>query len=1047
MRNKRFVSLLLFFASTCSLLFAQTITVNGTVTDVSGTALPGVSILIKGTTTGTVTDFDGNYQLTASEGDVLIFSFLGFKKKEIVVSNSTLNVTLEEDAATLDEVVVTAFGIEKKEKSLGYSVTQVKAEDLNLAGQANAVEALQGRVAGLQINRTSGSSGGGVDILIRGVTSVNPERDNQPLIILDGIALNNDTFSGNVGPSKGSKSPSSSEQFAFSNRLGDINPEDIENFNVLKGAAATALYGLRAANGAIVITTKKGKIGKPKITFTASTSFRNLKTVPELQTTYREGWKGEPRTLYDPDSDTGFFRIPPTRTSFYSWGPRYSDDQWVDPKDPNNVVDLSDDRFYDPYELFKTGVNTQLNLSISGASEKLDYYFSMGNNQDEGILPNTRYDKTNFRFKGGYKLSDKFTINSSISYAKSGGVRANSGDKSVMSSLSYYSGTFDINDYQNPDGSQRNFSFGIIDNPRYFMEKSSLIDDVNRWVGNATFIYTPNNWLNISYSAQVDNYSDRRNRFVPPDLDVGTQVGGFIVNQNINFTGLESNLLVFITNNWSDDFNTSLTLGHQVSDTKRTYDEVRGETLNVSGINEMGNTINKFALSEVEQLRNVGVFGEVKMEYKDRLFLSITGRNDWVSVLSRKNRSFFYPSVSLAYDISKWFDGSDVFSFGKLRASWAEVGKGPLFGQIGHYFIVDGDFPFNGAGGYRSSTTLGDLNITPERNQSTEFGLDFRFFKNRLRLDYSYYKTRVKNQIFSVGTAFSSGIASTVRNAGDFEISGHEFLISVDIAKTKDFYWEIFGNYSTSKGKVLDLPDDIKAIIFANSGFAGVTSEVREGDQMGSLYGWKWRYENGQRYIADDGLPRIDFDARQKVGNAFPDFISSIGNNLKWKGVGFNFLLEYKKGGDVYDAGRRNSIRNGILKLTDFRDATTVLEGVTDDGNGGFIPNKQEVKITQDYYRNSTVYNRASEILVQDASWIKLRNIGLSYEINAGFMEKLNIERLSISVSANNILIWTPYDGFDPEGNQYSAGSNVYGFTGLNIPLSENYTFGINVGF
>lgn len=1047
MRKKITFSFLVFFTATCSFLFAQSITVSGTVTDAEGIALPGVNIQVKGTNTGTSTDFDGNYQLSASEGDVLVFSFLGFKTKEIPITGPTLNVSLEEDSATLDEVVVTAFGVEKKQKSLGYSVTQVKAEDLNLAGQANAVEALQGRVAGLQINRTSGSSGGGVDILIRGITSVNPDRNNQPLIIVDGIALNNDTFSGNVGPSAGSNSPSSAEQFGFSNRMGDINPEDIESFNVLKGAAATALYGVRASNGAIVITTKKGKVGKAKITLTASTSFRNLKKTPELQTTYREGWRGEPRTLYKPDSDTGFIRIPPTRTSFYSWGPKYSDDTWVDPDDPTNTVDISDDQFYSPYNLFKTGVNTQVNLSVSGASEKLDYYFSMGNNQDEGILPNTKYDKTNFRLKGGYKLSDKFTINSSVTFAKSGGIRANSGDKSVMSSLSYYSGTFDINDYQNPDGTQRNFSFGIIDNPRYFMEKSSLTDNVNRWVGNATFIYNPADWLNITYSAQIDNYSDQRNRFVPPDLDVGTQVGGFIVKQNINFTGLESNFLVSMNKDWSEDFNTSLTLGHQVSDTKRDYDEVRGETLNVPGINELGNTINKFADNSVVQLRNVGVFGELKLEYKDQLFLTLTGRNDWISTLPKENRSFFYPSVSLAYDISKWFEGSDVFSFGKLRASWAEVGKGPLFGRIGHNFVVDGDFPFGGAGGYRSSTRLGDLNITPEKNQSTEIGLDFRFFKNRLRFDYSYYKTRVKDQIFSVGTAYSSGIASIVRNAGDFEVSGHEFLISGDIVKSEDLTWEVFINYSTNEGKVLDLPEDIEAVIFANAGFPGVTSEVREGDKMGTIYGWKWRYENGERYIGSDGKPRVDFEARQKVGNAFPDFISSIGNNLKWKGLGFNFLLEYKKGGDVYDAGRRNSIRNGILKLTEFRNVTTVLDGVMDDGSGGFVPNTQEVVIDQDYYRSSTRYNRASEILIQDASWVKLRNIGLSYDINAGFMEKLNIERLSLSASANNLLIWTPYEGYDPEGNQYSAGSNVYGFTGLNIPLSESYTFGINVGF
>ncbi|MEP0213430.1 MAG: SusC/RagA family TonB-linked outer membrane protein, partial [Cellulophaga sp.] len=244
-----------------------------------------------------------------------------------------------------------------------------------------------------------------------------------------------------------------------------------------------------------------------------------------------------------------------------------------------------------------------------------------------------------------------------------------------------------------------------------------------------------------------------------------------------------------------------------------------------------------------------------------------------------------------------------------------------------------------------------------------------------------------------------------------------------------------------------DIPDDIESIIFADSGFAGVTSEIREGDKMGSLYGWKWRYENGERYIDANGKPEIDFTERQKVGNAFPDYITSLANNFKWKNLGFNFLLEYKKGGDIYDAGRRNSIRNGILEVTEFRDETTVLSGVMDDGNGGYIPNTTEVLIDQNYYRSSTDYNRASEILVQDASWVKLRNIGVTYDLPSKFVEKINLDRFSISASAQNILVWTPYDGYDPEGNQYSAGSNVYGFTGLNIPLSQSYNFGINIGF
>ena len=1037
-------SLALLCALFISIAISHAQTVSGSVTDRSGLGLPGVNIQVKGTIDGTSTDIDGRYSLSASDGDTLLYSFLGMVSEERVVSGSVLDITMAESFNYIDEVVVTAFGIKKETRELGYSVSKVESKDLNLAGQPNAITALQGRVAGLQINQTSGSSGGGVDILIRGVTSVDPSRNNQPLIIVDGLALNNETFAGEVRPSAGSNSVSSAEQFAFTNRGADINPEDIESYTVLKGAAATALYGIRASNGAIIIETKKGQKGKAKVSLSASTSIRDIKTTPTFQDVFREGWDGRVELLYTPETESGFTSVF-NSTAFHTWGPKYSDDSVENPD--GNIIDLTNDRFYDPYELFQTSVNRQVNMSISGAGDKMDYFFSMGSNNEKGVLPNTDYDKITFRFKSGYKVADNFNINTSIAYTKSGGRRANGGDKSVFSSLSFYSPTFPINDFQNADGSQRNFSMGITDNPRYFLETSNLLDDVNRWIGNTTLSWAPKDWINVTYSAQIDNFSDQRNRFVPPDLDVGTQVGGFIVEQDVNFTGLESNLFIEMNKEIVSDLSATLTLGNQISDTKTDFTSVRGETLNVPGINDIANTINIFASNSVTQLRNVGVFGELKFDYKNRLFLSITGRNDWVSTLPQENRSFFYPSFSLAYDIQDLFGDRDVFSFGKLRVSWAEVGKGPVFGRTGRFFVADGDFPFGGAGGFRLSTREGDLNTIPEKNQSLEFGVDLRFFTNRIRLDYAYFKTNVKSQIFDVGTAPSSGISALNRNAGNFQTQGHELLLSAYLIRNSKLSWETFINFSTNEGRVVDLPDDIEAVVFADAGFAGVTSEVREGDEMGSLYGWRWRYEDGQRYIGEDGLPRVNLDERQKVGNAFPDFIAAIGNNLNYNNIGFNFLLEWKKGGDLYDSGRRNSIRNGVLGLTEFRNENTVLEGVMDDGSGGFTTNIQEVFIDQNYYRSSTRYNRASEILVQDASWIKLRNVSLSYRVKEDLLNKINVESMSLSVSAANLLLWTPFEGFDPEGSQFSAGSNVYGFTGFSTPVSETYSFGILLGF
>lgn len=1057
MRKKITVLFLVLFATSFTLLFSQTTTVSGNVKDNSGAPLPGVNIQVKDANRGTSTDFDGNYQISVNQGDVLVFSFLGYHTKEITVTGSTLNVTLEEDANQLDEVVVTAFGIKKKEKALGYSVQKVDAKDLNLAGQNNALEALQGQVAGVQINRTSGTAGGGVDILIRGMSSVHPGRNNQPLVIVDGIALNNDTFKGNVLPSTGSNASGSSEQFAFSNRAGDINPDDIESYSVLKGAAATALYGVRAANGAIVITTKKGKQGKAKISVSASTTFREVTKTPELQTTFREGHRTShrPGVTIDPTNTyDGYNRY---SWAFYSWGVPFTDDEFI--QADGTVTDLRNDAFHSPYELFRTGVNSQINMNISGATEKLDYFFSAGKSNDEGILPNTYYQKINFRLKGGMKITKNLNLDASVAYSNSGGARGNGGDKSIFSSLSYWSATFPINDYLNADGTQKNYTPGWIDNPRYFAETSNLKDDVNRWVGNMKLNWAAKDWLNISYSAQVDNYADLRNRFVPADLDVGSQVGGFIVNENIDFTGLESNLLVTFTKDFSEDLKASFLVGHQLSDTKTNYVNIRGELLNLPMFNDLTNTSLRFEKIDVKQIRAMGLFGDLRFEYKDKLFLSFTGRNDWLSTMPVVNRSFFYPSASLSYLFNDLIDKEgSTFSFGKFRISLAEVGKGPNFGEIGHYYINDPRFPYNGIGGYRADTEEGDPLLVPERSKSFEVGTDLRFIDNRIRLDYSYYKTKVSDQIFPVSTAYSSGRSRYVRNAGDYETWGHELLISADIIKKEDLKWTTTLNWSTNGGKVTSLPDDLGGEIL----FFGdlITSKAKIGDALGTLYGWVYQTApDGQRYVGPDGKWIVTGSENSgfyytggnemvKVGNAFPDYIASINNQLTWKNFGFNFLLEYKKGGDLYDRGFRNALRNGNLKETEFRDQDRVLEGVMDDGSGGFVTNTIPLTITaNDYYRDYKHYNTASELLLQDGSWVKLRNIGITYNFDNQLLDKLGMDNASITANAGNILLWTPFKGFDPEANQFSAGSNIYGFTGLTTPLTTNYSLGLKVEF
>ena len=1061
MRKKLTISFLVFFISVFTLLHAQTLTVTGKVSDASGNALPGVNIQVKGTNNGTSTDFDGNYEIKASQGEVLVFSFLGFTTKEVTINSATLNVTLEESASALDEVVVTAYGIEQKQKSLGYSVTQVKTEDLNLAGQTNAINALQGRVAGLQISNPSGTAGGGIDILIRGMSSMNPNQNNQPLIIVDGVSINNDTFTGDILPSAGSNASGSNEQFSFASRISDLNPDDIETFNVLKGTAATALYGIRGANGVIVITTKKGKQGKPKINISASTTFSKVTQTPGLQKVFRQGIYGETNTLYFPDSETGYEYISGTSSSGpYNFGVRYTEDSVL--QDGVNL-DLSNDRFYNPYELFDTGVNNILNFNIAGANEKIDYYFSANNSSNDGIIPGSNYDKTSLRFKAGYQVTDALKISSSVQYTKSDSKKPTGGDKSIISALGYWSPTFPINDFLNADGSQRNPYPGWIDNPRYNAYISALTENTNRWVGNVNVNWAPKEWINVNYTAQVDNYSTLLNRFVPPELDAGSQVNGFIVDQTYDYLGLESNLLVTFKKDISDKIHSSLLLGNSIIDNTRKSYRMYGQNLNIPHFNHMSNAQENFIISNYKkQTRLVGAFAEFKMDYDDKLFLSITGRNDWDSTLPLDKNSFFYPSVNLAYDMSSLLKNSNFLSFGKLRASYAEVGNGTTFGQVGYFFYPDANFPWGGVGGYRADTSINAPDLGPERTKGWEFGADLRFINNRFRVDYAYFNNKVYDAIFPVNTAPSTGILSFTRNSGTYQTQGHELMLSGNIVKNEDLGIELIYNFSKYTGKVLNLPDEVPYINFSTDlTGARLYLQPREGDNIGAIYGYNFaRTDDGQVIIdASNGLPTTTFNDEDRVivGDATPDFTMSLGSNIKWKNFGLNFLFEWKKGGDKYSWQRYilNRMGQSEFSLQFRKNDEYLFEGVIEDPNnaGQYIPNTVPADMSPSSnsgYRlfNWTSYGRRNaEYLLQDASWIKLRSIGLTYDLESSLLEKIKIDRLTLNASANNILIWTPFDGFDPEGSDYAAGSNKYGFTGRGIPLTESYSFGVTIGF
>ncbi len=1057
-----FLMLGLVFTQTIS---AQELSVSGTITDSNGEPIPGTNVVIKGQNKGTVADFDGKYTIKVNPGDVLVFSSIGYQTVEKPVHKSgTINVVLKESTSQLDKVIVTAMGVKRKEKALGYSSQQIKINDLKQINQ-NALANIQGQISGVQITQSSGAVGGGVDILIRGVKSLDPSVSNQPLIIVDGIRISNDIVAGNVLPSTGSNAPSSSEQFSFSNRAIDLNPDDIENINVLKGAAAAALYGIDAANGAIIITTKKGIRGQPQFTFTTKVSASKVNKYLELQDKWREGRFGTSKITMDPNNPNinptqtgnygeakGYWLINGATYSFHTWGPEYGDDPTI--------------KFHDIYrDFFETGVNNNINLSVRGGADKYNYYLSLGNNSSSGIVPNTDFNKINVRLKADYQFTKKFNLEVSSAYTNSNGKLPNNGDKSIMSSMSYWSPSIDVNDYLLPDGSQKNYTPYWIDNPRYFAEKSNLQTKVSRIITSANAKWNISDKFNINYRVSNDHYVDARNRFVPADLDVGTQVKGFIIDQNIRFNSLNSLLLASYNYNINKDFKITFLAGNEVTTQNRIIESQRAETLILPYFNNISNGENFYTYSKELGKNRLGVFGEIDIAWKDKLFVSMTGRNDWSSTLSKQNRSFFYPSVNVSYIATDLIDKENkILSFAKLRFSWANVGKDAPEGILGTKWKIY-NYPTNNgsAGGIYPSTIEGDINLKPENQRTTEFGFDFRFWNNRIRVDYTYYDNLNTDLIAKVPVSYTSGKTSIWKNVGTLRNRGHEILLSGRWIENTDFSWTTTVNWSTNHGVVEDLPDEIPFIIYANSGYAGVMSMVKEGDAPGTLYGYKWKYTNddadilttglgdfinkGDRILNSDGLPIINTSEKVIVGHAFPDWVGSITNSFNYGRLNFSFMFEYKKGGDVYDAGQRNSIRNGTIKITEQRYTNVILDGVQDDGHGGWKPNDTPYYIDENYYRSSSHYNRAAGVLIQDASWVKLRNISLTYTFPDRLFKNSFVKKIQVNASGSNFLIWTPFRGFDPEGSQFAAGSNTYGFTGLNIPLTQTYSLGLKVKF
>jgi TonB-linked SusC/RagA family outer membrane protein len=1012
---KKITLFLLLLALHAAQVMAQQKTVTGFIANPSGSAVPNANILNKNNGISAISNADGKFTINASIGNLLEITSVGFKRQIVKVDATTLEVKLEQDFKQADEVVVTALGVKKQKRSLGFATQEIGSKELTKERSSNFVNALQGKVAGLNISQSSGTPGAGASIVLRGLRSLEPGSNNQPLIIIDGLPMSNSTVSGNVLPSAGSNSPASNEQFSFTNRGFDINPDDIESVSVLKGPGATALYGLDGANGVIIITTKRGTPGKLTINYNSSITMDRVTKYPDIQRKYREGFNG--RLRYNADGS-------PLR--FQTFGPPVTNEPIY-----NNFKDF-----------FDMGVRSMNTLSLSTGTDKYTFYGSAAALNHTGIVPGSKLDRYNFRVNNTVKASDRLTFTSSLNFITSNSVKPSSGDKGVMSALSFHAPTFDVNDYLNADGSMKVYSPGIIDNPKYVGIYSTLKEKMFRTIGNISVSYVFNKWLKADYRVGIDYYGEDRVRVVPgprfagdpTTLDIAAGQGGFISNEKILYTG---------SHTFNKDWDGSLTLGHAVQNNKSDYTLSRGEKFALPFFYDISNTANLFSAAQLDRRRLVGVFADAKIAYKNALFLNITGRNDISSTLPTKNNSFFYPSLNVSYVFTELHNlKSKLLSYGKLRLSTSQVGKDAPIYSVGQYYTQAPGFPFASTAGFVVQRILNDPELKPERTFANEIGLEFKLWNNKIGIDATYYVQNSKDQIIRVPVSATSGYDNYITNAGEIQNKGFELSATATILQKRNLKWDVNANWSKNTGTVKSIKDGINEIVFY--GGERIVNKMVAGGSSGDLYGRVYkRAADGQLLIGADGYPTID-QAYVRVGNAFPDWISNFGTSITFKSMTLSSQFEYKKGGSVYDVSLRNRIRNGIDKITENRYQQVIFNGVNASGVKNAIP----VQLDDAYYRNENLFNGATEVLLQDASWFRIRNIALSYEISKSASSKIKfIKSLSVSAMLNNILLWTPFSGYDPEGTSFGSGSNAFGFMGFSIPNTSNVTFGLNVNF
>jgi TonB-linked SusC/RagA family outer membrane protein len=1086
--KKLFLFVAMFLCAATWAMAQRTIT--GVISDEKkGETLVGATILAKGTTVGAVTDIDGKFSISVPEGTTtLVVSYVGYEAQEIAVGASNIvDVTLSE-ATALQEVIITALGATRQTKSLGYAAQQVGGDKLTEANTMSVVDALSGKLAGVQITSSAGTAGASSRIVLRGQTSL--DGNNQALFVVDGLRIDNSEFG----------TETSTAGVAQSNRAIDINPADIESVTVLKGAAASALYGVDGARGVVMITTKKGnKKGKGfSVEYNLSATTSEINKLVPLQTKYGLG---------DLNKTSPFSSGLST-----SWGPKLDTmfyDGVATPFDANGTLvgksnplakTSSPAKVYNPFDVFQKGMTTQHNISLTGGdSEKTSFRLSLSNTAEEGIVPKNTYNRTNITLGTTSNMADnKLHLRSTIQYVKSDSRRITQGNSvsGLMLGLLRTPPTFDnangssdaVNDknaYYLPDGRQRTYRNGVgYDNPYWTINNTPYTDQVNRFLGNVDLTYDVMKGLSINAKVGTDVYQD--NRIQKYEINSRAVPGGRVIDDRYTSRNLDAYLTALGTLPLTQDLTMNYTVGGNMYASYLDNLTVQGDGLDNTNFANFNNTKSKLVTPSARNQKSLSLLGSVDFGYKNFLYVGLTGRNDWVSNLIVPSKefnaadiSFFYPSANLSFVFSElakinWMD------YGKIRVSGGQVGGGapnPYLTSTPYNvpIVADGwssgvSFPFKNLYGLSvkaadGRTTKGSIDLKPSKTTDLEVGFETKLFRNRVSLDVSVYQRASSDQIISVPVSSTTGFSYKVSNSGSLRTKGIDVVLGLTpIRMDNGFRWDMNFNFTKWNTIVESLADGVKTQFIG--GFASLMGVYNiAGQPYGQLYGGAFMRTNdasgtkfdpalpynpsGKLVIIDKvGDPNYGRPATHpgnvNVGNPNADFLLGITNSFTFKGFSVSGLIDIRQGGQMWN-GTLGALQNfGMAATTENRDTEKTFEGVkASDGT----PNNISTKLNQGWYTGlGSGFGAIASQFIEDASFVRLRQLNASYKFDPKWLKIAKMSDLTIGLTGRNLWLQTKYTGVDPE-TSLTGSRNSQGLDYFNMPNTKSWALSLGVKF